>query len=175
MCRPDFSGGVWSIDFEFHPAGGKEGNLLVPVCLVAHEINTRVTRRYWQDDLLQMPAAPFPCDSAALILAYNAAAEMACFQALGWPMPANILDLYVEFRCHTNGLSLPAGKGLLGALIYFGEPCMDATKKEVMRDLILTGGPWNDVEKAAILDYCEADVMALKALFLRMDGEPCLA
>jgi hypothetical protein len=33
-------------------------------------------------------------------------------------LPANILDLSAEFRCITNGRTVPAGKGLLGALAY---------------------------------------------------------
>ena len=117
-----------------------------------------------------MRSAPFATDASTLFIAYNASAEMACFGALGWPPPVNILDLYAEFRNLTNGLPLPAGKGLLGALVYFGEPAMEATKKELMRDLILAGGPWSAAQQASILDYCEADVNALTRLYLRMGG-----
>ena len=51
-----------------------------------------------------------------LFVAYYAPAELSCFLALGWPLPARILDLYIEFRAETNGLALPIGRGLLGAL-----------------------------------------------------------
>lgn len=170
MSRPDFPGGLWCGDFEFHTGAGLAGNPLVPVCLVLHDLVTETTHRYWQDELAAMTRAPFPTDASALFVAYNAAAEMSCFQALGWQFPVNVLDLYVEFRNLTNGLPLPAGKGLLGALIYFGEPAMDAAKKDRMRDLILTGGPWSVEEQASILAYCDADVHALVRLYQRMGG-----
>ena len=169
MSHPDFPGGTRVIDFEFHPAAGKEGNLVVPVCLVAHDIDTGVTTHYWGDALSQMRRAPFPTDASSLVVAYNASAEMACFTVLGWAFPPNILDLYAEFRNLTNGLTLPAGKGLLGALVFFGEETIAVAAKEAMRDLILGGGPWSASERAAILAYCASDVMALARLLARMD------
>jgi len=167
---PAFTGGVWFADFEFHAAGLVEGNSLQTVCLVASELTSGTTIRLWQDELHAMPHPPFPVDESALCVAYMASAEMACFQALGWPPPANVLDLYAEFRNLTNGMRLPAGNGLIGALAYFGEPSIEAMKKEAMRDLVLAGGPWSEEEQRQILDYCESDVRALKRLFLRMEG-----
>ena len=38
-----------------------------------------------------------------------------------------------------------------------------------MRELILRGGPYSDAERAAILDYCESDVVALKSLLAAME------
>ena len=168
MAHPAFPGGVEFVDFEFGQVGGNEGNPLAVVCMVSHNLDTGATQRYWSDALSQMTRAPFSTDRSSLFVAYNAVAEMSCFVALGWPFPENVLDLYIEFRNFTNGLSLPAGNGLLGALAYFGEPCMEAGQKEAMRDLVLRGAPWSGEEKLAILDYCQADVMALKRLFLRM-------
>ncbi|MGE4480863.1 DNA polymerase [Acidocella sp.] len=166
----DFKDGVWAVDFEYRRAGLVEGNALHPVCLVARELISGKVLKVWQDDLRAMTQAPFPVGEDALFVAYNAAAEMACFKALGWRVPANVLDLYAEFRNLTNGLPLPAGNGLVGALAYFGEPCMDAAQKDAMRDLVLRGGPWSDDERGQIIAYCEADVMALQRLFLRMEG-----
>ena len=37
-----------------------------------------------------------------------------------------------------------------------------------MRDLILTGGPWTQDQRGAILDYCESDVAALAQLLPKM-------
>lgn len=167
--RPEFPGGIWIVDFEYHPADRVEGNPPHPVCLVANELASEVTHRVWRDDLAGMERAPFPTDQTALIVAYSASAEMACFRALGWPPPFNVLDLYAEFRNLTNGLPLPAGGGLLGALVYFGEPCMDAARKDAMRDLVLSGGPWSADERGSILDYCESDVTALRRLLIRME------
>jgi len=45
---------------------------------------------------------------------------------------------------------------------------MSASEKDSMRALILRGGPWTDVERGAILDYCQADVLALERLFWKM-------
>lgn len=169
MCHPVYPGGIWLIDFEFHPQDGIEGNPLSPVCMVALNILADTVNSYWRDELLQMEAAPFPTDSSALIVAYNASAEMSCFRVLNWPVPVNILDLYAEFRNATNGLLLPAGKGLLGALIYFGEPHMATAAKDAMRELILGCGPWTEQEQQTILKYCAADVIALARLYLRME------
>ena len=165
MSQPIFPGGIWAVDFEFHPAQGQEGSLLVPVCMVALNLQSGETMRVWQDELLAMPQAPFPFDSGALVVAYFASAEMSCFLQLGWPLPVNTLDLFVEFRWLTNGMPLTHGKGLLGALLYYGLPTIGGDEKEAMRDLVLTQGPWDQAERIAILEYCETDVVALQNLY----------
>jgi hypothetical protein len=120
-----------------------------------------------------MTTAPFPVGDKALCVAYFASAEMDCFQALGWDFPVNLLDLYTEFRCLTNGLTLPHGRGLLGALIHFGLPTIGGEEKDAMRDLILTGGPWELNERIKILDYCETDVVALSKLLNALQNSIC--
>ena len=50
-------------------------------------------------------------------------------------MPSNVLDLFVEFRHFTNGLEMPAGASLFGALTYFGIDNIGAGEKDNMRDL----------------------------------------
>ena len=77
---------------------------------------------------------PYATGPDVLFVAYYASAELGCHRALGWPMPARILDLFAEFRDRTNGLPTPAGAGLLGALTYFGLDAIGATEKEEMRD-----------------------------------------
>jgi len=83
---------------------------------------------------------------------------------LHWPLPANVLDLFVEFRNRTNGLPVPCGNGLLGALAYFGLDSIAAAEKESMRELALRGGPFNETEKRDLLVYCESDVSSLSKL-----------
>jgi len=168
MEFPFFKDGVWIIDFEFHPRNGKDGNAPVPVCMVAKEWKSGQTLRIWQDELQALKACPFPTGKDALTVVYFASAEMDCFIELGWKMPENLLDLYVEFRCLTNGLSLQYGNGLLGALIHFGLPSIGGEEKDAMRELILTCGPWTETERNSILDYCESDVVALSNLLNRM-------
>ncbi|MCK9387704.1 MAG: DNA polymerase [Sulfuritalea sp.] len=168
MNMPHYPGGLWLVDFEFHPAHGREGNPPVPVCMVAREFITGRTLRLWQDDLACHAVAPFPTDASALFVAYYAPAEMGCFLALGWPTPENVLDLFIAFRRHTNGRLLPAGNGLLGALAFYGLDAIAADEKNAMRDLVLRRGPWNAAEQRAILDYCESDVRALAKLLPAM-------
>ena len=168
MNQPNFPNGIWAVDFEFHPAHGQEGSLPVPVCMVAQELQSGRTLRCWQDELAAMPQAPFPTDSGSLFVAYYASAEIGCFQQLGWTLPTHTLDLFAEFRWLTNGRQLLHGKGLVGALLYFGLPAISADEKDAWRDLVLRRGPWTDAERHGILDYCETDVVALANLFPNM-------
>jgi DNA polymerase-1 len=125
---------VWAVDFEFAALPGERP---VPVCMVARELRSGRTIRLWQDQF--GPTPPFPTDAGALFVAYYASAELGCFRALGWPMPARILDLFTEFRDRTNGLSTPAGAGLLGALTYFGLDAIGTVEKDEMRALAKIG------------------------------------
>ena len=164
----DFTDGVFLIDFEFRPENGREGNTPEPVCLVVKDFLSGVTSRYWKDDIHSRSSAPFSVGREALCVAYFSSAEMDCFLKLGWQLPENVLDLYVEFRCLTNGTTPPNGAGLLGALLYFGLPTIAAQHKDAMRDLVLCGGPWSPHEQLDILDYCETDVNALELLLPAM-------
>jgi hypothetical protein len=142
------------------------GNRPIPVCLVAHELRSGRRVRIWQDQFGPVP--PYATGRDVLFVAYYASAELGCYRVLGWPMPERILDLFCEFRARTNGLDTPAGNSLLGALTYFGLDGMGAAEKDSMRDLVLRGGPWSEMERTAILDYCEEDVAALERLLPAM-------
>ncbi len=156
---------VWAVDFEFVAAPGE---IPAPVCVVARELRTGRLIRMWRDEMLARSTAPYSTGPDAVIVAYYASAEIGCHLALGWPTPTNIIDLFTEFRCLTNGLPVPCGNGLLGALTYFGLDAMDATEKDGMRQLIMDGGPWTCDEQSAILDYCQSDVDALRRLMAAM-------
>jgi DNA polymerase I len=154
---------VWAVDFEF---AVKDGGRPDPVCLVAYELMSGKKLRLWKDQFGPFP--PYSVGPNSLFLAYYSSAEIGCHLALGWARPSRVLDLFTEFRRHTNGVRPAGGSGLLGALSYFGLDGMDATEKDAMRDLILRGGPWSDEERGAILRYCERDVMALEKLLPAM-------
>ena len=156
---------IWCVDAEYscHPGCQPE-----PICVVARELRSGRELRLWQDELATLSAAPFRTDERALFVSYAAPAEFSVFHALGWPAPARVLDLFVEFRAITNGLSTPSGAGLLGALVYHGLPAMDGAEKQSMRDLAIRGGPFTDDERQALLDYCAEDVHALERLLPRM-------
>jgi len=154
---------IWVIDFEFYPDANKNPQ---PVCLVAREMRSGRRLRLWHDEFGPMP--PYPIDPDALIVAYYASAEISCHLTLGWPVPERVLDLFTEFRNLTNGIPTGNGAGLLGALTYHGLDGIGAVEKDEMRALVLRGGPWSDIERAAILDYCESDVAALARLLRAM-------
>lgn len=151
---------VWFVDFEFHAPPGEQPR---PLCLVAREFHTGRLIRTWLEEDAET-TCPIRLDSGALYVAYYASAELGCHLALGWPMPACVLDLFVEFRNLTNGRSLPCGSGLLGALAYYGLGSIDADEKREMRDLAMRRGSYSIEERHALLDYCQTDVDALAKL-----------
>jgi DNA polymerase family A len=160
-------------DFEFEFGGhsskeeaGRSGERPRPICMVAHDLVSGQRWRLWRGEFGSAP--PFPTGPDSLFVAYYASAELGCFRALGWPRPANILDLYSEFRDRTNGIKLEAGSGLIGALVYFGLDSIGATEKDEMVLLALRGGPWSASERSALFDYCESDVLSLARLLPAM-------
>src|SRR5204862_2902180 len=138
---------VWCADFEFRAPAGHRPE---PLCVCARELRTGRAVRHWLSD--EPPAvAPYSTDPGSLFVAYYASAELGCHLALGWPLPARVLDLFAEFRALTNGRPTPCGNGLLGALTFFGLDALEGTEKDTMRQLVLRGGPWSFEERTAIL------------------------
>jgi DNA polymerase I len=156
---------VWVVDTEYSATPGRRP---VPICVVARELRSGREHRLWEDDLTSMPEPPFRLDDRSLFVSYAAPAEFSVFRALGWPAPARVLDLFVEFRALTNGLNTMSGAGLLGALVHHGLPAMDGAEKTAMRDLAIRGGPYTAEERQALLNYCAEDVNALERLLPRM-------
>jgi hypothetical protein len=146
-------------DFEFAITPGERPD---PLCLVVHELKSGHRFRIWQDQF--GPTAPYATGSDVLFVAYYASAELGCYRVLGWPMPERILDLFAEFRNHTNGIYTPDGASLLGALTYFGLDGIGATEKREMQVAIGHNTWLNQFSRDEILDYCESDVEALKRL-----------
>jgi DNA polymerase-1 len=154
------------VDFEFENLPGERP---VPVCMVAHELKSGRRFRVFQDQF--GPAPPYAIGPDVLLTGYYVSAELGCYRALGWAMPERILDLFAEFRNHTNMDTkaaqvrrTPSGAGLLGALIYFGLDPMDATEKEEMQEAIGNGAWQGRYTSEEILDYCAVDVAALERL-----------
>jgi DNA polymerase-1 len=152
---------VWAADFEFAASSGAAPQVR---CLVAKELHSGKEIKLWHDELSQLTTPPYAIGEDALFVAYYASAEFGCHLSLGWALPVHVLDLFAEFRNMTNGLPLTCGNGLLGALAYFGLSSIETAEKEIMRDLALRGGDYNDEEKTALLDYCKTDVDALARL-----------
>jgi hypothetical protein len=152
-------------DFEYHADPGEK---YWPVCMVARELHTGREVRLWRDELLSQGCAPFDTGPDALFVGYSVTAELACFCALGWPLPVHVVDPFVEHRVETNGLTLPCGDGLLGALALRGLAHIDAGDKKAMIELILNRTTWSVDERAAILTYCASDVHGVAALLVAM-------
>jgi hypothetical protein len=150
-------------DFEYSAAAG---GLPEPRCGVFHELRSGKTLRLWLDGA---PAndPPFGTGEDALFVGFYTPAEMSCFLRLGWNPPANVLDLYAEFRREKSGL--PGGKnGLLHAMRHFNLPTMAVEEKSEMRALALRGGPYTPAEQRALLDYCGEDVRGTVLLLRAM-------
>jgi DNA polymerase-1 len=156
---------VWCVDFEFRSDPGERPWV---VCMVAREFNGGREIRMWRDELLTLRKAPFNIGPDAALVAYYASAEIGCFLALGWPLPANVIDLFAEHRVQTNGNKSLLDKNLknklLGALAIRGLAHLDVGEKDAMIELITSRRQWSETEKRAITDYCDGDVVALIAL-----------
>jgi hypothetical protein len=92
-----------------------------------HELPSGQTFRLWRNQLTDRP--PYRIDDKVLFVCFVGNAELGCHLALNWPLPANVLDLNPEFRCSVNGRTVPAGKGLLGALAYYRFKDIDSKRK----------------------------------------------
>jgi hypothetical protein len=160
---------VVTADFEFVALPGERPR---PVCLVAHELVSGRVHRVFGDDLIALKHPPYPIGPGVLFVAYYASAELGCHLALDWGLPLHVLDLYVEFSNLRNGLPLVnEGRSLLAALLHYRLDAMDAVEKESMRQLAMRGGPYNETEKRALLEYCESDVIALDKLLCAMSTD----
>jgi hypothetical protein len=170
---------IWVIDFEFRPKSvarsgfefaENSGERPAPVCLVAKELHTGEMIRLNYDQLGPQP--PFPITDDVLIVAFFASAELGCFRALNWPMPARILDLYAEYRMSRTFFdpkgTKPEKTGLINALTAYGLNAMGAREKTESRNLILRGGPWTAEETLANLNYCQIDVDKTAELLVAM-------
>src|SRR5262245_38778947 len=106
---------ITCFDFEYQ---ARPGEHVEPHCVVAHELRGGGRMRRWRDRMGSTP--PYRVSPDCLFVSFNAAAELSCHLALGWELPIFNLNLCQEFKCLTNGLTLPSGNGLLGALEFYG-------------------------------------------------------
>ena len=155
---------IWVVDFEF---GSKPGELPQPRCAVFKEIRGGGLHQIWLEGV-KAPPAPLRWGVGDIMVAFYASAEFGCLFELDWPLPVNALDLFTEFRCLHNGLPLPAGNSLLGALVRYGLSHIDASEKEFFRELALRGGIYSPQERKDLVAYCLSDVEAEAALFEAM-------
>ena len=151
MTVPTDCQSIWVVDFEFTSNPGDRPN---PVCVVAQELKSGKTESVWLEgeDAGDLKSPPYSTGKDAIFISFYAPAEMSCHLALGWQMPANLVDLFAEHRVQTNGLP-GVGNSLLAACEYRGVtsiPCSD--HKEQMRNLVLAGGPYSENDRRSILE-----------------------
>ena len=152
---------IYAIDFEFY---GNDGENPQVVCMVVQDLRTGDISRYSRDALLELKNPPFETGGDTLLLTFFACAEIQSMLALKWPTNVTVIDLFAEFRCATNGNPDVGRKGLINALAYYQLDHLIPEQKDAMRALTLSGGPWSEDQKQAILDYCTEDVVALAPL-----------
>lgn len=58
---------VWLVDYEFRAPPGERPT---PVCLVARELRSGRTLRFWEDDLRGRREPPYPTGPDSLLVAY---------------------------------------------------------------------------------------------------------
>jgi len=158
---------IWVVDFEYR--GGDSGNPCDVVCVAAKELRAGRSVKLWLDG--QAPAQPpYRIDERALFVYFAGTAECGAHLALGWPLPARVLDLSPEYRNYANGrIHKSQPRGLINALEHFGLPHISKAEKDFWREIVLRGPPYTDEEKAGILDYCFSDdVLGTEALLWRM-------
>ena len=152
---------IYSVDFEYC---GADGEIPKIVCMVIEDLRSGEISRYWRNDLAKMKTPPFETGEDVAIVSYFAPAEVQSMLALCWAINVSVIDLFAEFRCQTNGDPNVGRKSLVSALQFYGLEQFIPEEKDSMRDLILSGGPWSEAQRSAILDYCQQDVIALGPL-----------
>lgn len=152
---------IYAIDFEYC---GADGEIPKIVCMVIEDLRSGEISRYWRNDLGKMKTPPFETGEDVALISYFAPAEVQSMLALGWAINVSVIDLFAEFRCQTNGNPNVGRKSLVSALHFYGLKQFIPEEKDSMRNLILSGGPWSEAQRSAILDYCQQDVIALGPL-----------
>jgi hypothetical protein len=161
-------GKVYVIDTEYAPQPGLPEGPVVPVALQAYEVRSGS----WVSAFFEEPNGSYsnPLDPDALYITFNAAAEWNCFLSLGWALPRNCIDFYVEFKNLVSGLRPPAqfrqpkfpGKwksSLLDVTRWCGLPVRSIAEKKATRDRIIRGHSFSAQECESILKYCRDDVI----------------
>ena len=168
------------LDFEFSTFGGE----VVPISYVArvedkHPIDRSVVYlQNWKPKKGSTP--PYSPGPNNLVVTFFGEAEMWLIDHLGWPMPENHIDCFVEHRNLFNGL-LPKGKGVWDlesvAKKFKIQTDYKATDKTGLRER-LGNGTFREDEQEDIFRYNKLDVKAtyeiFKHLLLVIENDPAL-
>jgi hypothetical protein len=117
---------------------------------------------------------PYHVDNSTLFVAWYASAELHTHLSLGWPRPANILDLYPEFRALRNGFG--EKRGLVDAVRYFGGDPTSYEAKDAFRKLAMQdrrSNRFSASEREGLLQYCWDDVEMTRYVLKFMEPYVC--
>jgi DNA polymerase family A len=164
----DRFGNVYVVDTEYYDEAGLPNGRVVPVALQAYEVRSS----QWVSVFFEKRSSSYdnPLDPNALFLTFNASAEWNCFLSLGWALPRNCIDFYIEFKNQVSALKPPPqfrqprnpdkwNSSLLAVARWCGVPVRAAMDKRAARDLILRGHPYSAEDREFVLDYCGDDVL----------------
>ena len=155
----------WLLDFEYSIGADLCPD---PLCMIAIERRSGRVIRMWRNELRASMRAPFNVGPRSVVIAFSAPAEMACFLTLGWSLPRNVIDLYVE-NLAINNPTPSARRRLLAVLTFYGLAHTAAQEKKEMQDKAMSQTDWGDAgEREAMLDYCASNSSALYALLATM-------
>jgi DNA polymerase-1 len=148
---------TWDSEFQTEPAGRRPA----PVSVAWRDLRSRREGCLFRGEFRSEP--PFPIDDDTLMVCYYASAEHGISLALGWPRARRTLDLFIEFRNLTNGLHVPHGNGLVGAMDYFG---LNYPGDKGRMIPLINRGNWTPEEIEEIKRYNLIDVDATERLLL---------
>jgi hypothetical protein len=117
------------------------------------------------------PRSPYPLGPEVLFVTYNVPHALACHLALGWPIPANLLDLQAEFRCLSSGLLESGDYGMNDALHYLGVRTQELSDKplDALAKLLETMVPQINLPLALLRGRYAAAVARMESLGVPID------
>jgi DNA polymerase family A len=176
-------GQVIVADFEYETAAPpqREGDLPNVLCLIVYVLNDNLqhvaTHRLWRGEFGNSP--PFDIGPDTLFVAYNASADLECFQVLNWKFPIHVYDQYTAFLA-TSNILLPhdpdekrarPSKKLPDACRAYGvNGWENIDKAHIAADI--GNGLWRKYGRDGVLNYCEEDVRMSTELFRRQVCDP---
>ena len=166
MCVFDYVKEVWSVDWEYFAPSGENP---LPVCMCARELFSRKSIQLWRDELAHYRSAPFNIGADAVYVGFSTSADLGCFLQLGWKLPTNVWDLYVENLRLTNPRPKNAKTDLNTVLDAYGIPEVNPVEKREMRELAMSNGPFNQENTRRMQHYCQNDADSNLRLLLRME------
>lgn len=159
---------VWLVQFEYDRPSGEPPR---PTRLVAREVHGGRALEIEQCQLAGLRESPFAIEGGSLLVAYDAPAALGCMLSLGWLLPANVLGLGTEFRCHASGLNSSGDWGFSRALEFYGAHGVSGESNDptALKDLLCRMLPIIDLERALLRGRYTAAVARMERVGIPVD------